>query len=68
MSSQLTSYNFQTGDSVIVNGWPASTVLEVTDASDRSLLTLRAPNGASLKVGRLAVTTPSETDTELEAT
>lgn len=53
--TDLNRYNFKPGDHVIVKGWPPSRQLEVVDTSDRSLLTLKASNGSTLKIGRLAV-------------
>jgi acyl CoA:acetate/3-ketoacid CoA transferase alpha subunit len=47
--------NLKPGDQVLVEGWPPSAVLKVVDTSDRSLVILRTPNGALLKIGRLAV-------------
>lgn len=60
MTDTLARYNFRTGDQVLVTGWPTSTVLEVVDTSDSALLTLQTPNGATLRVGRLAVTKTDE--------
>ena len=42
------------GDRVFVKGWPPIS-LEVVDASDRSIITLRSEHGALVKVGRLVV-------------
>lgn len=53
--TDLTQYSLKPGDHVIVKGWPPSRQLEVVDTSDRSLLTVKASNGSTLKVGRLAV-------------
>jgi hypothetical protein len=41
------------GDRVRLKGMAAA--LEVIDITDPALVTLRAPNGATLKAGRLAV-------------
>lgn len=49
-------YAFRVGDQVLIKGWPPSNVLEVIDTSDRALLILQTPSGATLKVGRLQVT------------
>lgn len=42
------------GDRVLVTGWPPEP-LEVIDAADRALLTVRAPTGRELRVGRYSV-------------
>lgn len=44
------------GDHITVSGWPPAH-LEVVDASDPALLTIRAPSGAELKIGRQCVGT-----------
>jgi len=56
MNETLAMYAFRAGDQVLVKGWPPSNVLEMIDASDRALLTLQTPSGATLKVGRLQCT------------
>lgn len=42
------------GDHITVTGWPPMH-LEVIDTSDRELLTVRAPTGRELKIGRQCV-------------
>ena len=56
MTDTLARYNFRLGDQVVIKGWPPSPTLEVVDVNDRALLTLQAPGGALLRVGRLQVT------------
>lgn len=56
MSDTLTRYGFRVGDQVVVKGWPPSSPLIVIDTSDRSLLVLETPSGATLKAGRLQIT------------
>jgi len=56
MNDTLAMYAFRVGDQVLIKGWPPSNVLEVIDTSDRALLILQTPSGATLKVGRLQVT------------
>jgi hypothetical protein len=55
MIPDLNLVNLKPGDQVLVKGWPASVVLKVVDISNRALMILRTPNGALLKIGRLAV-------------
>lgn len=59
MNDALQRFSFRTGNQVLVDGWPPSTVLKVVDTSDNALLTLRTPNGVTVRVGRLAVKPPT---------
>jgi len=61
MNETLAMHAFRVGDQVLVKGWPPSDVLEVIDTSDRALLVLQTPAGATLKVGRLQCTLVTKT-------
>ena len=50
----MNQIDFKPGDSVVIKGWPPRE-MEVTDTRNPILLTVRAPNGATLRVGRETV-------------
>lgn len=54
------------GDHITVAGWPPDH-LEVIDTSDRALLTVRAPTGRELKIGRHCVGSIVVADREARA-
>jgi hypothetical protein len=50
----MNQIDFKPGDSVVLRGWPPRE-MKVTDTRNPVLLTVRAPNGATLRVGRETV-------------
>jgi hypothetical protein len=50
----MNQINFKPGDTVVLKGWPPQEMM-VTDNRNAALLTVRAPNGAALRVGRETV-------------